>query len=155
SGECRRERRQGPEADGRKWFVPLRGSVTRRPLGVPRNVVDGRRARFTIAPDVRVDSSCAAASCHGFGCASMDGPLNPTLQRLLSLCRLDRTWVRGEGVWLFDAQGRRFLDCYAQYGAVLLGHNAAPVVAAVRAALEEAEPAMVQPYRAPHAVALA
>jgi acetylornithine/succinyldiaminopimelate/putrescine aminotransferase/predicted amino acid dehydrogenase len=85
----------------------------------------------------------------------MDDSLNPTLQRLLTLCRLDRTWVRGEGVWLFDADGRRFLDGSAQYGAVALGHNAPAVVAAVRAALDEAEPAMVQPYRAPHAAALA
>ncbi|HEV3255806.1 MAG TPA: aminotransferase class III-fold pyridoxal phosphate-dependent enzyme, partial [Gemmataceae bacterium] len=81
--------------------------------------------------------------------------LNPTLQGLLALCRLDRTWVRSEGVWLFDADGRRFLDCYAQYGAVALGHNAPCVVDAVRAALRDGEPAMVQPYRAPHAVALA
>jgi acetylornithine/succinyldiaminopimelate/putrescine aminotransferase/predicted amino acid dehydrogenase len=81
--------------------------------------------------------------------------LNPTRQRLLQLCRMDRTWVRGEGVWLQDAEGRRFLDCYAQYGAVALGHNAPAVTAAVRAALEAAEPAMVQPYRAPHAEALA
>src|SRR5260370_27519313 len=85
----------------------------------------------------------------------MDGLLNPTLTRLLAVCRLDRTWVRGEGVWLFDAEGRRFLDCCAQYGAVILGHNAAPVVAATRAALDAGAPAMVQPYRAAHALALA
>src|SRR5437588_12131656 len=85
----------------------------------------------------------------------MEDSLNPTLHRLLSFCHLDRRWARGDGVWLHDEKGRRFLDCYAQYGAVALGHNAAPVVAAVRAALDAGEPAMVQPYRAPHAVALA
>src|SRR5262245_59216550 len=85
----------------------------------------------------------------------MDGPLNHTLRRLLAVCRLDRTWVRGEGAWLTDERGRRFLDCYAQYGAVILGHNAPAVTAAARAALDAAEPAMVQPYRAPHAAALA
>jgi len=85
----------------------------------------------------------------------MDEALNPTLHRLLRFCRLDRTWVRGEGVWLVDDKGRRFLDCYSQYGAVALGHNAPVVVAAVQAALQEGEPAMVQPYRAPQAVALA
>jgi acetylornithine/succinyldiaminopimelate/putrescine aminotransferase/predicted amino acid dehydrogenase len=85
----------------------------------------------------------------------MDDPLNPTLERLLKLCRMDRTWLRGEGVWLWDEAGRRFLDFYAQYGAVALGHNAPAVAAAVREALDEALPAMVQPYRAPYAVALA
>ena len=68
---------------------------------------------------------------------------------------MNRTWTRGEGVWLFDESGRRFLDCWSQYGAVSLGHNAPPVVAALRSALDEGQPAMVQPYRAPNAVALA
>jgi acetylornithine/succinyldiaminopimelate/putrescine aminotransferase/predicted amino acid dehydrogenase len=81
--------------------------------------------------------------------------LNPTLGRLLGACRMDRAWARGDGAWLFDGDGRRFLDCYAQYGAVALGHNAPCVTAAVRAALDGLEPAMVQPYRAVHAEALA
>lgn len=81
--------------------------------------------------------------------------LNPELHRLLKLCNLDLTWVRGEGVWLYNPHGQRFLDAYAQYGAVILGHNFPPVVAALQEALAAQQPAMVQPYRAPHAVALA
>lgn len=82
-------------------------------------------------------------------------PLNAELQRLLKLINMNRTWVRGKGVWLYDHNGREFLDCYAQYGAVALGHNAESVVAAMYAALAEEIPAMVQPYLAPHAIALA
>lgn len=82
-------------------------------------------------------------------------PLNPTLQGLLRLCRLDRTWAKGEGVWLWDEQGRRFLDFYAQYGAVALGHSAPAVMEAVCEAFVASTPAMVQPYRSPHAIALA
>jgi acetylornithine/succinyldiaminopimelate/putrescine aminotransferase/predicted amino acid dehydrogenase len=85
----------------------------------------------------------------------MSNALNPTLRRLLDRCGFDRTWARGDGAWLTDGAGRRFLDFYAQYGAVALGHNAPAVTAAVRAALEASTPAMVQPYRAPHAEALA
>jgi acetylornithine/succinyldiaminopimelate/putrescine aminotransferase/predicted amino acid dehydrogenase len=81
--------------------------------------------------------------------------LNPTQSKLLALFGMDRRWVRGEGVFLFDDGGRRFLDLYAQYGAVGVGHNAPEVLAAVRASLDAREPAMVQPYRAPHAVRLA
>lgn len=80
---------------------------------------------------------------------------NPTLNKLLTILAMDRRWVRGEGVWLVDDSGRRFLDCYAQYGAVALGHNAPCVVAAVRAALDAGDPAMVQPYPARHAEELA
>ena len=84
-----------------------------------------------------------------------DSRLNPTLRRLLGLLRMDRTWERADGAWVIDASGRRFLDCYAQYGVLALGHNAPQVREAVCAALESAEPAMVQPYRAPYAEALA
>jgi acetylornithine/succinyldiaminopimelate/putrescine aminotransferase/predicted amino acid dehydrogenase len=85
----------------------------------------------------------------------MQPALNPTIKRLLALFGMDRHWVRGEGFWLFDAHGRRFFDGYAQYGALALGHNAPEVLGAVQAALHSGEPAMVQPYRAPYAEALA
>src|SRR5205823_5791647 len=34
---------------------------------------------------------------------------NPQLRSLLRMCKLDRTFVTGEGVWLTDAAGRRRL----------------------------------------------
>ena len=79
---------------------------------------------------------------------------NPELRRLMRLCRLEHTFVQGDGVWLTDADGRRYLDAYAQYGAVALGHAAPEVAAAVRAALDARTPAMVQPYLAAQAEAL-
>ena len=85
----------------------------------------------------------------------MNDPLNPTLRRLLKLCQMDRTWARGEGISLWDDEGRRFVDFYSQYGTLALGHNAPCVVAAVQEALAAQVPAMVQPYRARHAEALA
>ena len=79
---------------------------------------------------------------------------NPQLRSLLRMCKLDRTFVTGDGAWLTDAAGRRHLDAYAQYGAVALGHNAPAVNEAVRAALVARTPAMIQPYVAEHAEAL-
>lgn len=79
---------------------------------------------------------------------------NPDLRRLAALCGLGRRFVRGEGVWLTTADGRRFLDAYAQFGAVVLGHNAPEVHAVVKEALEARRPAMVQPYEAANAEAL-
>jgi len=84
-----------------------------------------------------------------------DHALNPTLKRLLAMCGMDRRWARASGVHLWDEEGRRFLDFYAQYGAVALGHNAPRLVRTLKRALEAQEPAMVQPYRAPHAEQLA
>ena len=79
---------------------------------------------------------------------------NPELRRLTALCGLDRRFVRGEGVYLTTAEGRQFLDAYAQFGAVVLGHNAPEVLAVVCEALAERRPAMVQPYEAENAEAL-
>jgi acetylornithine/succinyldiaminopimelate/putrescine aminotransferase/predicted amino acid dehydrogenase len=79
---------------------------------------------------------------------------NPQLRSLLRMCKLERTFVTGEGAWLTDTGGRRYLDAYAQYGAVALGHNAPEVTAAARAALDARTPAMVQPYPAREAEAL-
>lgn len=33
------------------------------------------------------------------------------------------TLVRGEGVYLFDAEGRRYLDFFSQYGVMILGYD--------------------------------
>ncbi|MEO5695097.1 MAG: aminotransferase class III-fold pyridoxal phosphate-dependent enzyme, partial [Usitatibacter sp.] len=81
--------------------------------------------------------------------------INPEREALMRFAGLEWRFVRGEGVWLFDDAGRRFLDAYAQYGVLALGHNAPAVSSAIRRALESNVPAMVQPYAAVHAEALA
>jgi acetylornithine/succinyldiaminopimelate/putrescine aminotransferase/predicted amino acid dehydrogenase len=80
---------------------------------------------------------------------------NPERERLLRFAGLDREFVRGEGVWLVDTFGRRYLDAYSQFGVHALGHNPPAVLAALRGAMEAGVPAMVQPYSSPHARALA
>jgi acetylornithine/succinyldiaminopimelate/putrescine aminotransferase len=85
----------------------------------------------------------------------MQAALNPTVKAMLAALRSDRAFVRGQGTRLFDAAGREYLDCWAQYGVLALGHNPPAVVEAVRAALAAGTPAFLQPYRAPHAEALA
>ena len=85
----------------------------------------------------------------------MTPALNPTIKAMLAALGSDRTFVRGAGTRLFDDAGREYLDCWAQYGVLALGHNPPAVVAAVRDALAAGAPAFLQPYRAPHAEALA
>jgi acetylornithine/succinyldiaminopimelate/putrescine aminotransferase/predicted amino acid dehydrogenase len=81
--------------------------------------------------------------------------LNPERERLMQWAGMKRQFVRGEGVWLFDDRGDRFLDAYAQYGALALGHNHPAVKRAIADALQGCVPAMVQPYAATSAAALA
>jgi acetylornithine/succinyldiaminopimelate/putrescine aminotransferase/predicted amino acid dehydrogenase len=83
-----------------------------------------------------------------------DSGNNPDLRRLMALCGLERRFVRGRGVWLTAGDGRRFLDAYAQFGTMALGHNAPAVADAVRGAFERQLPAMVQPHEAEQAEAL-
>lgn len=85
----------------------------------------------------------------------MTSHLNPERADLMQFAGMARNFVRGAGVWLFDEQGRRFLDAYAQYGVLALGHQHPRVTAAVTAALSRGVPAMVQPYPAAQAEALA
>ena len=47
------------------------------------------------------------------------------------------TFVRGEGQWLFDADGRQYLDYHAAFAPHILGHNDPCVTAAVKRALDE------------------
>ncbi|HLE97333.1 MAG TPA: aspartate aminotransferase family protein [Candidatus Thermoplasmatota archaeon] len=45
--------------------------------------------------------------------------------------------VRGQGVWLWDVDGRRYLDCGANYGVGNVGHCHPRVVQAIRAQVEK------------------
>lgn len=44
---------------------------------------------------------------------------------------LDVVLSRGEGVWVWDTEGRRYLDCLAAYSAVNQGHNHPRIVQAL------------------------
>ncbi|MCO5166140.1 MAG: aminotransferase class III-fold pyridoxal phosphate-dependent enzyme [Planctomycetes bacterium] len=73
--------------------------------------------------------------------------VDPHRVRLLEHLRLDRTFVRGEGSWLWDAQGRKVLDLTSQYGAVPLGHGPPSLWAALDDVRARAIPALTQPSR--------
>jgi ornithine--oxo-acid transaminase len=60
--------------------------------------------------------------------------VNPQFVRLLRAIGFDKRWVRSEGSYLEDADGRRYLDLLGGFGMYALGRNNLTV----RAALEEA-----------------
>jgi acetylornithine/succinyldiaminopimelate/putrescine aminotransferase len=55
---------------------------------------------------------------------------------LPTYARLDVTFVSGEGAWLIDADGNRYLDCFAGIAVVGLGHRHHAPLAAAHAQLE-------------------
>lgn len=62
--------------------------------------------------------------------------LAPALDTFLA-CDEPVVWRRGRGQYLWDAEGRRYLDCMAQNVCVSVGHAHPGVLAAVRAQMEQ------------------
>ena len=70
--------------------------------------------------------------------------LNPQLPRVLRTLGFNRTYVRGEGPWLFDDAGERYLDLLSGFGVFALGRGHRGVKAALHKALDMDLPSMVQ-----------
>ncbi len=61
--------------------------------------------------------------------------LNPGLAKVLRFAGLGVEWY-AEGCYIWDAQGRRFLDCLGGYGMFALGHRHPKVIEAVKRQLD-------------------
>lgn len=62
--------------------------------------------------------------------------LNPQLPRMLHAIGFDRVYTHGEGAYLFDEQGRDYLDMLAGFGVFALGRHHPVVRQAVHDALD-------------------
>jgi acetylornithine/succinyldiaminopimelate/putrescine aminotransferase/predicted amino acid dehydrogenase/acyl carrier protein len=71
--------------------------------------------------------------------------VNPYLAAKLRQMKIDMTFVRSEGAYMYDAEGRGYLDFLAQYGAVPFGHHPAEIWAALDALHADSEPVFAQP----------
>jgi ornithine--oxo-acid transaminase len=70
--------------------------------------------------------------------------LNPQLVRVLRTIGFDRQYVRAEGQYLFDDQGRRYLDLLSGFGVFALGRNHPTVKRALSDLLQADLPNLVQ-----------
>ncbi len=70
--------------------------------------------------------------------------LNPAFATLIETLGFGREYVRGEGPYLWEASGRRVLDCLAGYGAIAIGRNHPVVVDALKESLGLQIPAWVR-----------
>jgi ornithine--oxo-acid transaminase len=64
-----------------------------------------------------------------------DRYLNPQLGRILRTVGFDRIWTSGEGPYLIDSEGRRYLDLFGGHGVFAIGRNHPEVIAAMEAVL--------------------
>ncbi|HEY4312714.1 MAG TPA: aminotransferase class III-fold pyridoxal phosphate-dependent enzyme [Pirellulales bacterium] len=81
--------------------------------------------------------------------------LNPVLIALGGKGGFVKTFVRGEGSYLWDAEGVRYLDFVSGFGSVNLGHNHPAVTGAVSDALRQQAPGFAQSAVNPYAAHLA
>lgn len=71
--------------------------------------------------------------------------LNPHLGRLLSQLKMDQSFVRGEGCYLYDQAGKKYLDFLSQYGALPFGFNHPRIWRAIEQMHASLEPSFAQP----------
>ncbi len=83
-------------------------------------------------------------SRHGENYALHERHLNHQLARVLKTIGFDRFYVRGEGSYLFDAEGARYLDFLSGFGVYALGRSHPTLKAALHQAIELDLPNMVQ-----------
>ncbi|MCE3602142.1 aspartate aminotransferase family protein [Massilia sp. P8910] len=63
--------------------------------------------------------------------------VNPSFIQLLGVLGYGRVFTRASDVWLWDSEGRRYLDCLAGFGSVNLGHNHPALIARLHQLLDE------------------
>ncbi len=80
----------------------------------------------------------------GEAMALNDRYLNPQLGRIVRTLGFDRRWVRGEGPYLVDERGDRYLDLVSGYGAFAVGRNHPDLIAAIEEVLAARTPNLPQ-----------
>ena len=90
------------------------------------------------------DVAKALQTRHGENFTLHSEHLNPQLVRVLKTLGFDRYYVRGEGCYLYDDKGDRYLDFLAGFGVHALGRSHPAVKQALHQALDLDLPNMVQ-----------
>jgi ornithine--oxo-acid transaminase len=70
--------------------------------------------------------------------------INPQFMRVLKTIGFDRVWARAEGQYLYDSDGKRYLDLLGGFGMFNVGRNNPRVRAALVETLELQTPGSVQ-----------
>jgi glutamate-1-semialdehyde 2,1-aminomutase len=87
-----------------------------------------------VAEPTAAAAAALTSNAHWFARAvcSIPGGVDSPVRSFAAVGGEPFTVVRGEGPWVFDADGRRYLDFVQSYGALLLGHAHPVVVEAIR-----------------------
>ena len=81
--------------------------------------------------------------------------LNPTLYKIFKSFQLDKNYLLGDGSYLVDEKGIRYLDFIAQFGAIPFGYNPDFIWAKLEEVRRKTLPSLVQPSLPGEALKLA
>jgi acetylornithine/succinyldiaminopimelate/putrescine aminotransferase len=70
--------------------------------------------------------------------------INPAWAKVTQLIGYDKVWAKAEGCYLWDTDGQRTLDCVSGFCVSNIGHNHPVVRQALRDALNESLPNLIQ-----------
>ena len=70
--------------------------------------------------------------------------VNPRMTEAVGAMGFDRAFARGQGAYLYDGEGQRYLDLIAGYGAMFVGRNHPAIARALHEAIESELPSLVQ-----------
>src|SRR6267378_4366388 len=70
--------------------------------------------------------------------------VNPAFVKMLKTIGFDKTYVRGEGCYLWDAGGNKYLDLLTGWGVFALGRNHPKVKAILKQVLDDDSPNLVR-----------
>lgn len=90
------------------------------------------------------DVEAALRARHGENFLLHEKYLNHQLVKVLKTIGFDRFYVRGEGCYLYDAAGERYLDLLSGFGVYALGRSHPGIKAALHQAIDLDLPNMVQ-----------
>ena len=91
-----------------------------------------------------LDVAALLADRHGESYALHEQHMNHQLARVLKTIGFDRFYVRGEGCYLYDAEGERYLDFLSGFGVYALGRSHPALKSALHQAIDLDLPNMVQ-----------
>ncbi|MFS0825776.1 aminotransferase class III-fold pyridoxal phosphate-dependent enzyme [Pseudomonas phoenicis] len=75
--------------------------------------------------------------------------INPVLREFYQFNHIERVFSHGQGCWLTDLDGRRYLDFVAGYGCLNNGHNHPAISQALQGYLQQQFPTFIQYISAP------
>jgi ornithine--oxo-acid transaminase len=113
---------------------------------VARLVHDARTMAFCapMRPAMPFDLAALIAERRPESRQLFDRHLNSQLLRVLKTIGFDVAYARGEGPYLFDADGNRYLDLLSGFGVFAVGRSHPTVVGALRQVLDAQLPGLVQ-----------